>query len=52
MLANNVVIATHLPFLDRTGHFSVCEPNRSYAIAASLADPSLMIKGKCFRLPS
>ncbi len=44
--ADQVVVATHLPFLDRTGHFTVTEPSRSYAIAASLTDPSKMIKGQ------
>jgi glycine/D-amino acid oxidase-like deaminating enzyme/nitrite reductase/ring-hydroxylating ferredoxin subunit len=42
--ADQVVVATHLPFLDRTGHFTVTEPDRSYVIAASLTDPSEMIK--------
>ncbi len=43
--ADNVVVATHLPFLDRTGHFTVAEPSRSYAIAASLTDDTKMING-------
>ena len=45
--ADNVVVATHLPFLDRTGHFTVNEPARSYVVAATLTDPSKMIKGTC-----
>lgn len=44
--ADNVVVATHLPFLDRTGHFTVAEPSRSYAIAASLTDDTKMINGR------
>jgi hypothetical protein len=43
--ADNVIVATHLPFLDRTGHFTVAEPSRSYVIAASLTDPTKIAKG-------
>lgn len=46
IMATNVVLATHLPFLDRTGHFAVCSPSRSYCIAFTLTDPSKMIRGK------
>jgi glycine/D-amino acid oxidase-like deaminating enzyme/nitrite reductase/ring-hydroxylating ferredoxin subunit len=42
--ADNVIVATHLPFLDRTGHFTVAEPSRSYVIAASLTDPTKIAK--------
>ena len=31
--ADAVVLATHLPFLDRGGYFARCEPKRSYATA-------------------
>jgi glycine/D-amino acid oxidase-like deaminating enzyme/nitrite reductase/ring-hydroxylating ferredoxin subunit len=31
--ANQVVVATNLPFLDRGGHFARAEPLRSYALA-------------------
>lgn len=37
--AGAVVLATHLPFLDRSAHFAVTEPSRSYCIAARLSDP-------------
>ncbi len=32
--ADHVVLATHLPFLDRGGFFAKCHPSRSYALAA------------------
>ena len=34
--ADHVVVATHLPFLDRGGFFAKCHPTRSYAVAARL----------------
>ena len=34
--ADHVVLATHLPFLDRGGFFAKCHPSRSYALAARL----------------
>jgi glycine/D-amino acid oxidase-like deaminating enzyme/nitrite reductase/ring-hydroxylating ferredoxin subunit len=36
--AEHVVLATHLPILDRGGFFAKCHPARSYAIAVRLAD--------------
>ncbi|KAJ3200769.1 40s ribosomal protein L44e, partial [Clydaea vesicula] len=42
--AHKVVVATHLPILDRTGHFSLVSPSRSYCIAVTLTDNSKMIK--------
>ncbi len=36
--ANNLVIATGTPILDRGGHFSVLEPHRSYAVAFTVQD--------------
>lgn len=35
-----VVLATHLPFLDRGGFFAKCHPTRSYCIAVRLTDGS------------
>jgi glycine/D-amino acid oxidase-like deaminating enzyme/nitrite reductase/ring-hydroxylating ferredoxin subunit len=35
-----VVLATHLPFLDRGGFFAKCHPTRSYAMAVRLAEGS------------
>jgi glycine/D-amino acid oxidase-like deaminating enzyme/nitrite reductase/ring-hydroxylating ferredoxin subunit len=32
--ADSVVVATHLPFLDRGGYFARCHPERSYVVAA------------------
>jgi glycine/D-amino acid oxidase-like deaminating enzyme/nitrite reductase/ring-hydroxylating ferredoxin subunit len=32
--AGSVVVATHLPFLDRGGFFARCHPERSYVVAA------------------
>ena len=37
--AGQVVLATHLPILDRGGFFAKCHPTRSYALAARLAGP-------------
>jgi glycine/D-amino acid oxidase-like deaminating enzyme/nitrite reductase/ring-hydroxylating ferredoxin subunit len=34
-----VVVATHLPFLDRGGFFAKCHPERAYVLAASLEQP-------------
>jgi glycine/D-amino acid oxidase-like deaminating enzyme/nitrite reductase/ring-hydroxylating ferredoxin subunit len=42
--ADKVVIATHLPFLDITGHFAKVKPSRSYCVAFALKDGSSMIK--------
>ena len=38
--AGQVVLATHLPFLDRGGFFAKCHPTRSYAMAVKLAGPA------------
>ena len=35
--AEHVVLATHLPFLDRGGYFARTHPERSYALAARVA---------------
>jgi glycine/D-amino acid oxidase-like deaminating enzyme len=40
LTADAVVLATHLPILDRSMHFAVTEPDRSYVIAVELTDPS------------
>ncbi|MBW3557226.1 MAG: FAD-dependent oxidoreductase [Actinobacteria bacterium] len=37
--ADQVVLATHLPFLDRGGFFAKCHPTRSYALSARLSGP-------------
>ncbi|MFD1214544.1 FAD-dependent oxidoreductase [Arthrobacter sp. GCM10027362] len=37
--ADNVVLATGIPFLNRGGHFSVLKPQRSYAVAFQTAGP-------------
>jgi len=44
VVADNVVLATHLPILDRTGHFTLNKPSRSYCIAVTLKDPKKNIK--------
>jgi len=44
MTANNVVVATHMPILDRTGHFAKGSPSRSYCIAVTLENDDKMIK--------
>jgi glycine/D-amino acid oxidase-like deaminating enzyme/nitrite reductase/ring-hydroxylating ferredoxin subunit len=43
--AAHVVVATHLPFLDRGGFFAKCHPARSYALAARLRDPAQVPRG-------
>jgi glycine/D-amino acid oxidase-like deaminating enzyme/nitrite reductase/ring-hydroxylating ferredoxin subunit len=43
--AGRVVLATHLPFLDRGGFFAKCHPVRSYALAARLADGTAVPTG-------
>ena len=37
--ATHVVVATHIPFLDRGGYFARTHPERSYAIAIDVAGP-------------
>ncbi len=37
VLADRIVLATHLPILDRGGHFALAEPERSYALGVHLA---------------
>ncbi len=38
--AGSVVLATHLPLLNRGGHFAATQPNTSYAVAATIeGDP-------------
>lgn len=39
--AGHVVLATHIPFLDKGGYFAKTHPARSYAIAAKLKSPVL-----------
>ncbi len=43
--ANHVVVATHLPFLDRGGFFAKCHPTRSYALAARLGEGAVIPEG-------
>jgi glycine/D-amino acid oxidase-like deaminating enzyme/nitrite reductase/ring-hydroxylating ferredoxin subunit len=42
--AENIVVATHLPILDRTGHFALNKPSRSYCVAVALNDSSKNIQ--------
>lgn len=37
--SGTVVVATHIPFLDRGGYFATCHPTRSYAMAVELETP-------------
>ena len=37
--AEQVVVATHLPFLDRGLYFARCHPERSYVVAGRTTDP-------------
>ena len=37
--ADNVVVATHLSFLDRGLYFARCHPERSYVVAGKASDP-------------
>lgn len=43
--AAHVVLATHLPFLDRGGFFAKCHPVRSYAMAVRLAEGTPVPRG-------
>jgi len=43
--ANSVVVATHIPIIDRTGHFAMVKPVRSYCMAFSLFDKNKIPKG-------
>jgi glycine/D-amino acid oxidase-like deaminating enzyme/nitrite reductase/ring-hydroxylating ferredoxin subunit len=43
--ARAVVLATHLPFLDRGGFFAKTYPSRSYAMALELREPALVPRG-------
>jgi glycine/D-amino acid oxidase-like deaminating enzyme/nitrite reductase/ring-hydroxylating ferredoxin subunit len=42
VLADHVVVATLMPFLDRGALFARAHPSRSYAISAHIADPAPM----------
>jgi glycine/D-amino acid oxidase-like deaminating enzyme/nitrite reductase/ring-hydroxylating ferredoxin subunit len=39
VLAERVVLATHLPILDRGGHFALVEPERSYCLSMTADGP-------------
>jgi glycine/D-amino acid oxidase-like deaminating enzyme/nitrite reductase/ring-hydroxylating ferredoxin subunit len=43
--AGQVVLATHLPIVDRGGFFAKCHPERSAAIAVRLEDGALPVDG-------
>jgi glycine/D-amino acid oxidase-like deaminating enzyme/nitrite reductase/ring-hydroxylating ferredoxin subunit len=43
--AGTVVLATHLPFLDRGGFFAKTYPSRSYAMALDLGDSAAIPRG-------
>jgi glycine/D-amino acid oxidase-like deaminating enzyme/nitrite reductase/ring-hydroxylating ferredoxin subunit len=43
--AHHVVLATHLPFMDRGGFFAKTHPERSYAMAVQLGEGSPMPQG-------
>lgn len=43
--ADKVIIATHLPILDRSGHFSMVTPSKSYCVALQLKDGSKVPSG-------
>jgi glycine/D-amino acid oxidase-like deaminating enzyme/nitrite reductase/ring-hydroxylating ferredoxin subunit len=43
--ADAVVLATHLPFLDRGGFFAKTYPSRSYAMALELREPAHVPRG-------
>lgn len=45
LAGGQVVLATHLPFLDRGGFFAKCHPTRSYAIAVKLREGSTPPQG-------
>lgn len=41
MTADNVVLATHMPILDRSLHFAILEPSRSHCVAARVRNNPL-----------
>ena len=43
--ADSVVIATHLPMLDHSGHFAILKPSRSHCIAVRFSSASTMTDG-------
>lgn len=45
IIANNVVITTHLPILDVSGHFGVLEPSASYGVVFSLQNENELPQG-------
>eukprot|EP01039_Chlorochromonas_danica_P010232 gene10232-11326_t len=38
LTANHVVLATHIPILDRSMHFAILEPSRTHCVAAKIRD--------------
>ena len=50
--ADHVVLATHLPILDRGGFFAKCHPSRSYAMAVRLADGARRCRAACTCRPT
>lgn len=45
LAARRVVVATHIPFLDRGGYFAKTHPTRSYALAARLGEDAPVPQG-------
>ena len=43
--AKKVVLATHMPILDRGGHFGICSPTVSYCIAYTVKEGATIPKG-------
>ena len=42
--AKHVILATHMPILDRSGHFTIMTPSRTMCIAMTLKEPAKMPK--------
>lgn len=43
--ADKVILATHLPILDRSGHFSMVTPSKSYCVAFQMKEGANVPKG-------
>lgn len=45
IITENIVMATHLPILNKSGHFAILKPSLSHCISAKLKDPYALPEG-------
>ncbi len=45
IIAGNVIMATHLPILNKSGHFAILKPGMSHCISAKLQDANALPAG-------